>query len=58
MTNKQDRLFAKSRATTSGFRFDEKFVRVFSDIISRSVPGYEQVVPLIGMLVRRSAQLG
>jgi len=58
MTNKQDRLFTKSRATTSGFRFDENFVQVFPDIISRSVPGYEQVVPLIGMLVRRFVQPG
>jgi len=56
MSDKQDRLFAKSRAATSGFRFDEKVVRVFPDMISRSVPGYELVVPMIGMLARRFAQ--
>ena len=56
MSDKQDRLFAQSRATTSGFRFDEKVVRVFPDMISRSVPGYELVVPMIGMLARRHAQ--
>jgi len=56
MRDKQDRLFAKSRATTSGFRFDEKVVRVFPDMISRSVPGYELVIPMIGMLARRYAQ--
>jgi len=56
MTDEQDRLFAKSRAMTSGFRFDEQVVRVFPDMISRSVPGYELVVPMIGMLARRYAQ--
>jgi len=58
MTDEQDRLFAKSRATTTGFQFDEKVVRVFPDMISRSVPGYELVVPMIGMLARRYAQAG
>ncbi len=58
MSDHQDRLFAKNRAVTSGFRFDEKVVRVFPDMISRSVPGYELVVPMIGMLARRYAQPG
>jgi tRNA (cmo5U34)-methyltransferase len=56
MSNTQDRLFAKSRAETTGFRFDEQVVRVFPDMIARSVPGYELVVPMIGMLARRYAQ--
>ena len=58
MTDNEDRLFAKSRAVTSGFRFDEQVVRVFPDMIARSVPGYELVVPMIGMLARRYAQEG
>lgn len=56
MGDQQDRLFAKSRALTTGFRFDERVVRVFPDMIARSVPGYELVVPMIGMLARRYAQ--
>ena len=56
MTDEQDNLFAKSRAVTSGFRFDEQVVKVFPDMIARSVPGYELVVPMIGMLARRYAQ--
>jgi tRNA (cmo5U34)-methyltransferase len=56
MSNRQDTLFAKSRATTSGFRFDEQVVKVFPDMIARSVPGYELIVPMIGMLARRYAQ--
>ena len=53
-----DNIFATRRATTTGFRFDEQVVRVFPDMISRSVPGYELVVPMIGMLARRYAQAG
>jgi len=56
MNDRHDRLFAKSRAVTTGFQFDEKVVRVFPDMISRSVPGYGLVVPMIGMLARRYAQ--
>ena len=56
MRDEQDNLFAKSRAVTSGFRFDEQVVKVFPDMIARSVPGYELVVPMIGMLARRYAQ--
>ena len=56
MSDYQDKLFAKSRAVTSGFRFDEQVVKVFPDMIARSVPGYELVVPMIGMLARRYAQ--
>lgn len=56
MSEEQDTLFASNRALTSGFRFDEQVVRVFPDMIARSVPGYELVVPMIGMLARRYAQ--
>ena len=56
MTKEHDNLFAKSRALTSGFCFDDQVVKVFPDMIARSVPGYELVVPMIGMLARRYAQ--
>jgi tRNA (cmo5U34)-methyltransferase len=56
MSDEQDNLFASNRAVTAGFRFDEQVVRVFPDMISRSVPGYELIVPMIGMLARRYAQ--
>ena len=55
MSDEKDSLFAKSRALTTGFRFDEQVVKVFPDMIARSVPGYELVVPMIGMLARRYA---
>ena len=56
MSDEQDKLFAKNRALTTGFRFDEQVVKVFPDMIARSVPGYELVVPMIGLLARRYAQ--
>jgi tRNA (cmo5U34)-methyltransferase len=56
MKEKQDKLFARNRAVTAGFRFDEEVVRVFPDMIARSVPGYELIVPMIGLLARRYAQ--
>ena len=56
MNKEHDNLFAKSRALTTGFRFDEQVVKVFPDMIARSVPGYELVVPMTGMLARRYAQ--
>lgn len=56
MSDEQDNLFARNRALTSGFRFDEQVVKVFPDMIARSVPGYELVVPMIGLLARRYAQ--
>ena len=58
MVDEQDKLFATNRALTTGFRFDEQVVRVFPDMIARSVPGYEIVIPMIGMLARRYAQAG
>jgi tRNA (cmo5U34)-methyltransferase len=56
MEQERDELFAKTRAVTAGFRFDEQVVKVFPDMIARSVPGYELVVPMIGLLARRYAQ--
>lgn len=56
MSDEQDNLFASNRALTSGFRFDEQVVKVFPDMIARSVPGYELIIPMIGLLARRYAQ--
>jgi tRNA (cmo5U34)-methyltransferase len=56
MNDERDQLFATSRAGTRGFRFDEQVVKVFPDMIARSVPGYELIVPMIGLLARRYAQ--
>jgi len=50
----EDRLFA--RHTSQSFCFDEKVVNVFPDMIDRSVPGYNLIVPMLGLLARRFVQ--
>ena len=52
----KDRLFEDSPFTVGDFQFDDRVVRVFPDMINRSVPGYALLIPMIGMLARRYAQ--
>lgn len=55
----RDHLFAGGAEAAAGsFAFDERVVRVFPDMIARSVPGYALVVPMTGMLARRYARAG
>ena len=52
----RDRLYETAITEPGDFVFDERVVRVFPDMINRSVPGYATVVPMLGMLARRYAQ--
>jgi tRNA (cmo5U34)-methyltransferase len=52
----RDRLYETQISEPGDFVFDERVVRVFPDMINRSVPGYSTVVPMLGMLARRYAQ--
>ena len=54
----KDRLYEDRPTEAGDFVFDERVVRVFPDMIRRSVPGYGTIVPMIGMLARRYAQDG
>jgi len=54
--NQKDRLFDAEIQSTGDFVFDDRVVRVFPDMINRSVPGYSLVVPMIGLLARQHAQ--
>lgn len=54
----RDRLYEDRLTEAGDFVFDERVVRVFPDMIRRSVPGYGTIVPMIGMLARRYAQPG
>lgn len=54
--NEKDDIFDSGILKTEDFVFDERVVRVFPDMINRSVPGYALVVPMTGMLARRYAQ--
>ncbi len=52
---KQDKIFARSQKVVD-FAFDEAVADVFSDMIRRSVPGYETVISLLGVLASQYAQ--
>lgn len=50
----RDRVFSEPRAQIVDFAFDEAVAAVFPDMIRRSVPGYELVVPMTGLLAART----
>lgn len=50
-----DRLYARQREVIERFSFDEQVVRVFPDMIRRSVPGYGTIVEMTGVLAARYA---
>ena len=52
----RDRLYDSPLDDARDFVFDERVVRVFPDMIDRSVPGYALIVPMLGLLARRYAQ--
>jgi len=56
--NRKDRLYDPEITQPGDFVFDDRVVSVFPDMINRSVPAYEQLVPMIGLLARRYAQPG
>lgn len=51
----QDQLYAKRQDRIDSFTFDERVAAVFSDMISRSVPGYASIIGMIGILARKHA---
>jgi tRNA (cmo5U34)-methyltransferase len=51
-----DTLYADPLMQVKGFRFDEAVVKVFPDMIHRSVPGYATIIDMIGNLAERYAQ--
>jgi len=50
----RDRVYSKPRPQIVDFAFDETVADVFPDMIRRSVPGYELVVPMTGLLAARA----
>ncbi|MCP5100488.1 MAG: carboxy-S-adenosyl-L-methionine synthase CmoA [Chloroflexi bacterium] len=51
-----DAIYATPREGVEPFRFDEQVVKVFPDMITRSVPGYTLTLPLIGLIAARYSQ--
>lgn len=52
---KRDKLFSKNQQVVD-FSFDDAVADVFPDMIRRSVPGYETVISLLGVLAEQYAQ--
>ena len=52
----KDTLYRSHIRKAGDFVFDERVVRVFPDMINRSVPGYGLIVPMIGLMARQYAR--
>jgi tRNA (cmo5U34)-methyltransferase len=48
-SSNKDQVFAKPLSDVRAFEFNENVARVFQDMISRSVPGYELLLRMIGL---------
>ncbi|EOI3410732.1 carboxy-S-adenosyl-L-methionine synthase CmoA [Cronobacter dublinensis] len=55
MSNR-DTLFSAPIARLGDWTFDERVAEVFPDMIQRSVPGYSNIIAMIGMLAERFVQ--
>ena len=56
MSKEPDRIFAQPLAQVPDFAFNEDVVRVFPDMIKRSVPGYPTIVENLGVLAAQFAR--
>ena len=52
----KDQVFSKPLSHVKAFKFDENVASVFRDMISRSVPGYELLLHIIGLYANVFAQ--
>ena len=57
-TPKTDTLYAQSRKLVDAFKFDEQVTQVFSDMISRSVPGYHLMLDILAVLTEQTMHNG
>lgn len=55
-TTPRDNLFARPLGALAGFVFDANVVRVFPDMIKRSVPGYETIIAMTGAMAEKYVQ--
>ena len=51
----RDNLFNK-QTDIADFRFDQEVVKVFDDMVRRSVPGYDSMIQMIGLIARMYGQ--
>lgn len=53
MTQQRDRIYQHAQEQIEPFRFDEQVVKVFPDMIQRSVPGYLPILEQLPLLARQ-----
>ena len=51
----RDKLFDK-QLDIADFQFDDDVVKVFDDMVRRSVPGYDSMIQMIGLIARMYGQ--
>lgn len=56
MVKNRDQIYRAKHGKVGKFVFDEKVASVFEDMISRSVPGYDQILHLLPTLIKRFQQ--
>ncbi len=56
MNPQKDSIYANPLGEVDSFKFDEKVVNVFPDMIERSVPGYRAIINAIGLLAEKFYQ--
>ncbi|MBN2280236.1 MAG: carboxy-S-adenosyl-L-methionine synthase CmoA [Candidatus Marinimicrobia bacterium] len=54
----KDKIFSKPLSTVRPFQFDENVARVFPDMISRSVPGYDLILTVLESITEKYVQEG
>lgn len=54
----KDNIYQQTQTPLIDFAFDQRVANVFPDMIRRSVPGYELVVPLSGLMAARHIRSG
>jgi tRNA (cmo5U34)-methyltransferase len=54
----RDNIFASPQGMLVDFAFDERVAAVFPDMIRRSVPGYGEIIALLGLFAEEYAQPG
>ncbi len=52
----KDTIYASEKSTVDLFQFDDQVANVFPDMISRSVPGYNAIIAMIGDITKRFSQ--
>ncbi len=56
MKNKPDTIYAHKKPHLVDFIFDDAVANVFPDMIRRSVPGYENIITMIGLFAEQYVQ--